>query len=227
MHAALRKRHGTQLRIAAGVVAGVIADGAALRQLRRGQPCGKALRRAANSEVVQAIRADAHNAADARGAELQLCAEAALALRLVVLHGGQRSAPGLIQRRLLAPLLITFQFRHFSLLKYGIKVISSDCQICHCEPREGPWQSRRIGCGFWQAEANPKPASRDSHVASLLGITRPGKLTNAPPQWDGALCRPVISKTVRSGAAFPHRLHASPAATAEGPALPASSPPGR
>ena len=94
-------------------------------------------------------------------------------------------------------------------------------------PRKGPWQSRRIGCGFWQAEANPKPASRDSHVTSLLGITRPGKLTNAPPQWDGALCRPVISKTVRSGAAFPHRLHASPAGTAEEPALPAPSPPGR
>lgn len=93
MHAALREGYGAQLRIAAGVVAGVIADGAALRQLRRGQPCGKALRRAANGEVVQAIRADAHNAADARGTELQLRAEAALALRLVVLHGGQRSAP--------------------------------------------------------------------------------------------------------------------------------------
>ena len=43
---------------------------------------------------------------------------------------------------------------------------------CHCEAPRGPWQSRRTVLNFRKISANSKHFTRDSHVASLLGMTK-------------------------------------------------------
>ena len=45
-------------------------------------------------------------------------------------------------------------------------------QSCHCEAPRGPWQSRRTVLNFRKISANSKHFTRDSHVASLLGMTK-------------------------------------------------------
>ena len=47
-------------------------------------------------------------------------------------------------------------------------------QICHCEAPTGPWQSREGSCVFAAAYQLSTIVLRDSHVASLLGMTRQG-----------------------------------------------------
>ena len=89
VYARVRQRGGADLGVQPGVVARIIADGAALGQLGARQPFGKSLRRAAHGELIEAVAAQPHNAADTRRAKGQLRAEAALERLLVVLHGGQ------------------------------------------------------------------------------------------------------------------------------------------
>ena len=45
-------------------------------------------------------------------------------------------------------------------------------QFCHCEAPQGPWQSRRTVLNFRKISANSKHFTGDSHVASLLGMTK-------------------------------------------------------
>ena len=45
-------------------------------------------------------------------------------------------------------------------------------QSCHCEAPQGPWQSRRTVLNFRKISANSKHFTGDSHVASLLGMTK-------------------------------------------------------
>ena len=45
-------------------------------------------------------------------------------------------------------------------------------QSCHCEAPQGPWQSRRTILNFRKISANSKHFTGDSHVASLLGMTK-------------------------------------------------------
>ena len=45
-------------------------------------------------------------------------------------------------------------------------------QSCHCEAPRWPWQSRRTVLNFRKISANSKHFTRDSHVASLLGMTK-------------------------------------------------------
>ena len=45
-------------------------------------------------------------------------------------------------------------------------------QSCHCEAPQGPWQSRRTVRNFRKISANSKHFTGDSHVASLLGMTK-------------------------------------------------------
>ena len=49
-------------------------------------------------------------------------------------------------------------------------------QICHCEAPTGPWQSREGSCVFAAAYQLSTIVLRDSHVASLLGMTRQGSV---------------------------------------------------
>ena len=44
-------------------------------------------------------------------------------------------------------------------------------QICHCEAPTGPWQSREGSCDFAGSTLLSGWVLRDSHVASLLGMT--------------------------------------------------------
>ena len=45
-------------------------------------------------------------------------------------------------------------------------------QSCHCEAPQGPWQSRRTVLNSRKISANSKHFTGDSHVASLLGMTK-------------------------------------------------------
>ena len=45
-------------------------------------------------------------------------------------------------------------------------------QSCHCGAPQGPWQSRRTVLNFRKISANSKHFTGDSHVASLLGMTK-------------------------------------------------------
>ena len=45
-------------------------------------------------------------------------------------------------------------------------------QFCHCEAPQGPWQSRRTILNFRKISSNSKHFTGDSHVASLLGMTK-------------------------------------------------------
>ena len=47
-------------------------------------------------------------------------------------------------------------------------------QICHCEAPQEPWQSRSTRLEHRKAPAKSQLPPRDSHVASLLGMTRLG-----------------------------------------------------
>ena len=44
--------------------------------------------------------------------------------------------------------------------------------MCHCEAPKGPWQSREGSYDFAAAFLSSSRVLRDSHVASLLGMTR-------------------------------------------------------
>ena len=49
-------------------------------------------------------------------------------------------------------------------------------QICHCEAPQEPWQSRSTRLEHRKAPAKSQLPPRDSHVASLLGMTNLGAL---------------------------------------------------
>ena len=108
MHTRFGKRDRADLREAAGIMAGIITDGTAQRQAGAGEPRGKALRGAAHREGIHPVGAEAHYAADAARAELQLLAEAAFHLGFIIGKFFQFSEVALAQRGGLAPDLIAF-----------------------------------------------------------------------------------------------------------------------
>ena len=48
--------------------------------------------------------------------------------------------------------------------------------MCHCEGALRPWQSREGSYDFADSFPTIRPVLRDSHVASLLGMTNLGAL---------------------------------------------------
>ena len=104
----LRKRNRANLRKTAGVMPGIITDGAFLRQLRSGQPRGETLCGTAHRKGIHAVRAEAHNTADTARAELQLGAEAAFDLVFISGQLLQGSEIALAKRRSLTPNLVAF-----------------------------------------------------------------------------------------------------------------------
>ena len=53
----------------------------------------------------------------------------------------------------------------------GTNSVAQCPQICHCEAPKGPWQSRSTRPDNKMAPAKTQLPARDSHVASLLGMT--------------------------------------------------------
>ena len=113
--AGLRQGGGADLGIGSGIVTAVIADGAALGQLRPVEPLGNALCRAADRKLIETIAAQAHNAADAGSTEGQLRAEALLQRRVAALHGLEHIPIG--NRGVFQPKLILSQIIHCVLPK--------------------------------------------------------------------------------------------------------------
>ena len=95
-------------------MAAVIADGAALGQIGAVQPLGNALRGTADGKLIQAVASKAHDAADPRSSESQLCAEAFLQRLIVSLHCLKHVAIG--NRSILQPVFVLSLIIHFALL---------------------------------------------------------------------------------------------------------------
>ena len=53
----------------------------------------------------------------------------------------------------------------------GTNSVAQGFQVCHCEAPKGPWQSRSTRPDNKMAPAKTQLPARDSHVASLLGMT--------------------------------------------------------
>ena len=106
----LGQGRGADLRVGPGIVAAVVADGAALGQLGAVQPLGDALGRPADGKLVEAVTAEAHDAADAGGTEGQLGAEAALQSQVVALHALEHVSVG--NGRVFKPKFVLFQIIH-------------------------------------------------------------------------------------------------------------------
>ena len=58
----------------------------------------------------------------------------------------------------------------------GTNSVAQGFQVCHCEAPKGPWQSRSTRPDNKMAPAKTQLPARDSHVASLLGMTNLGAL---------------------------------------------------
>ena len=112
MHARFGQRNGADLSKAPGIMARIITDGAAKRQTGAGQPCGQSLRSAAHGKDVHSVCADAHNAADAAGAKLQLVGKTALDGLLIVGKLLELFQVAFAERRGFAPDLVTFNIIH-------------------------------------------------------------------------------------------------------------------
>ena len=114
MCAGFGQGRSADLSVEAGVVPAVIADGAALWQIRSIEPFRDALGGAADCEFIESVAAEAHDPPNPRGAEGELGAEAAFERKLVSLHGGEHIT--IRDRGVFQPKLVLCQIIHAFLL---------------------------------------------------------------------------------------------------------------